>query len=69
MAPDIIEAWDLTDDMSDIISLDYHVVYDPREFAAINPSPNIGCHRLEEGDLEQWGRRCSRLRELIMIRV
>ena len=62
MAADIIEARHEIDELSEAISLDHRVYFDPREFIAQHAAPTKEEFELSEDELQQWGQRCSTIR-------
>ena len=41
MAPDVIDAWNEIDEVSDFESLSHQIHFDPREFISNNPAPTL----------------------------
>ena len=66
MAADIIEAWNEIEEASELLGLTHQVHFDPRQFAAENPEVTKGEFTLPADELNEWGCRCSRMRESIM---
>ena len=65
LADDIIEALNEIDEVSDTLSLDHRVHFDPREFAAEHPAPTREEFDLSVEERQQWGIECARQRARI----
>ena len=65
MTPDILNAYDVIDQVSYNVGLDHQVHFDPRQFDNDNPGPTIEEFKLSAEELQHLGIRCTKLRAII----
>ena len=69
MTDDIVEAFNVLDELSHWESLGHKVFFDPRRFVQENPEPDMEEFRCDDDDLRHWARRCSWVRQEIKEKI